>query len=35
VLGGTALYDNAQGAVTVTRLGTRPTRELLLVRLVG
>jgi len=35
VLGGTALYDNARGAVTVTRLGTKPTRELLLVRLVG
>jgi signal peptidase I len=35
VLGGTSLYDNARGAVTVTRLGTRPTRELLLVRLVG
>jgi hypothetical protein len=35
VLGGTSLYDNARGAVTVTRLGTKPTKELLLVRLVG
>ena len=35
VTGGTALYDNARGAVTVTRLGTKPTRELLLVQLTG
>jgi hypothetical protein len=35
VLGGTSLYDNARGAVTVTRLGRKPTRELLLVRLIG
>jgi len=35
VVGGTALYDNARGAVTVTRLGSKPTRELLVVRLVG
>jgi hypothetical protein len=35
VTGGTSLYDNARGAVTVTRLGTRPTRELLLVQLTG
>ncbi len=35
VVGGTGLYDNARGTLTVTRLGTKPTRELLLVRLVG
>jgi hypothetical protein len=35
VVGGTGLYDNARGTITVTRLGTRPTRDLLLVRLLG
>ncbi len=35
VVGGTGLYDNARGTITVTRLGQRPTRDLLLVRLVG
>lgn len=35
VVGGTGLYDNARGTLTVTRTGTRPVRELLVVRLVG
>jgi hypothetical protein len=35
VLGGTGLYDNARGTVTITRLGTHPTRTLLYFRLVG
>jgi hypothetical protein len=35
VVGGTGLYDNARGTVTVTRIGTSPTRNLLLIRLVG
>ena len=35
VVGGTGLYDNARGTLAVTRLGQRPTRDLLLVRLVG
>ena len=36
VLGGTGLYDNARGTITVTRLGTKPiTRDLLLVDLLG
>jgi hypothetical protein len=35
VLGGTGLYDNGRGTLTVTRLGTGPTRDLLLVRLLG
>ncbi len=35
VLGGTRLYDNARGTLTVTRLAERPTRDLLVVRLVG
>jgi hypothetical protein len=35
VVGGTGLYDNARGTLTVTRLGVRPTRDLLLVRLLG
>jgi hypothetical protein len=35
VLGGTGLYDNARGTVTVTRLGRRPTRELVVFRLTG
>jgi len=35
VVGGTGLYDNARGTLTVTRLGVYPTRELLVVRLTG
>lgn len=35
VLGGTGLYDNARGTVTVTRIGRRPTRELIYFRLTG
>ncbi len=35
VLGGTGLYDNARGSMTVTRLDSGPTRDLLLVRLLG
>ena len=35
VVGGTGLYDNARGSVTVTRMGRRPVRDLLVVRLVG
>jgi hypothetical protein len=34
VLGGTGLYDNARGTLTVTRLDGAPERELLLFRLV-
>lgn len=35
VIGGTGLYDNARGTLTVTRTATRPVRELVLFRLVG
>lgn len=35
VLGGTGLYDNARGSLTVTRTGTKPVRNLLFFRLVG
>jgi hypothetical protein len=35
VVGGTGLYDNARGTFTVTRTGTNPTREVIVVRLVG
>jgi hypothetical protein len=35
VLGGTGLFDNARGMVTVTRLGVNPRRELMLFRLTG
>jgi hypothetical protein len=35
VVGGTGIYDNARGTSTVTRLGVQPTRELVVVRLVG
>lgn len=35
VLGGTGLYDNARGMVTVTRTHRRPVRNLVVVRLVG
>lgn len=35
ILGGTGLYDNARGALTVTRIGRRPARHILFFRLVG
>lgn len=35
VLGGTGVYDNARGTVTVTRTHRRPVRDLVVVRLVG
>jgi hypothetical protein len=35
VLGGTGLYDNARGTLTVTRLRKSPRRDLMLFRLVG
>jgi hypothetical protein len=35
VVGGTGLYDNARGTLTVTRTATRPVRDLLVFRLVG
>jgi hypothetical protein len=35
VLGGTGLYDNARGMVTVTRLARSPRRELMFFRLTG
>jgi hypothetical protein len=35
VLGGTGLYNNARGTLTVTRTGTKPTRDIVLFRLVG
>jgi hypothetical protein len=35
VLGGTGLYNNARGTLTVTRTATRPTRDIVLFRLVG
>ena len=35
VTGGTGLYDNARGTVTVTRMATRPVRDLVVFRLVG
>jgi hypothetical protein len=35
VLGGTRLYDNARGTLTVTRLRKSPRRDLMLFRLVG
>ena len=35
VLGGTGLYDNARGTLTVTRTARRPNRSLVLFRLVG
>jgi hypothetical protein len=34
VIGGTGLYDNVRGSLTVTMLSRKPTRELLLFRLV-
>jgi hypothetical protein len=35
VLGGTRLYDNARGTLTVTRLRKNPRRDLMLFRLIG
>jgi hypothetical protein len=35
ILGGTGLYDDARGTLTVTKTGQAPRRELLLFRLVG
>ena len=35
VLGGTGVYDNARGSVTVTRTHRRPVRDFVVVRLVG
>lgn len=35
VVGGTGLYDNARGTLTVTRTGRRPVRDLVIFRLVG
>jgi hypothetical protein len=35
VLGGTGLYDNARGTLTVTRTGRNPARRILFFRLVG
>ena len=35
VLGGTGLYDNARGSVTVTRTDRGPVRNLIVFRLVG
>lgn len=35
VVGGTGLYDNARGTLTVTRTARRPIRDLVVFRLVG
>lgn len=35
ILGGTGLYDNARGTLTVTRTHRSPVRDLLVFRLVG
>ncbi len=35
VLGGTGLYDNARGTVTITRIARNPNRSLVFFRLVG
>lgn len=35
VLGGTGLYDNARGTLTVTRTARAPVRDLVVFRLVG
>ena len=35
ILGGTGLYDNARGTLTVTRTTRSPRRQILLFRLVG
>jgi hypothetical protein len=35
IVGGTGLYDNARGSLTVTSTHLRPRREVLLFRLTG
>jgi hypothetical protein len=35
VLGGTGVYNNARGTLTVTRTATKPSRDVVLFRLVG
>ena len=35
ILGGTGVYDNARGTLTVTRTGRKPPRHILFFRLVG
>jgi hypothetical protein len=35
VLGGTGLYDNARGTLTVTRTNRKPVRDVIVFRLVG
>ena len=35
VTGGTGLYDNARGSVTVTQMANKPPRDLVVFRLVG
>ncbi len=35
VIGGTGLYDNARGTLTVTRTHRKPVRDLVIFRLVG
>lgn len=35
VLGGTGLYDNGRGSLTVTRTARKPVRNLVVIRLVG
>ena len=35
VLGGTGLYDNARGTLTVTRTHRKPVRDLVIFKLVG
>ena len=35
VLGGTGLYDNARGTMTVTRTARKPVRDMIVFRLVG
>jgi hypothetical protein len=35
VLGGTGLYDNARGTLTITRTGRKPIRDAVVFRLVG
>jgi hypothetical protein len=35
VLGGTGIYNNARGTLTVTRTDIKPTRDIVLFRLVG
>jgi hypothetical protein len=35
VLGGTGLYDNARGTLTVTRTHSKPVRDVIVFRLVG